>query len=192
MRCVPAIYGMDPGCCGRRRPAGTGPPPSRARRRMSCRRSARPRSPLRWPGFERNGSDTEMNPEKRAEIYRRLKAANPKPTTELNYQTPYELLVSVSLSAQATDKSVNAATERLFPVANTPAAILKLGEAGLKPYIKTIGLFNTKARNIVAAAKMLLELHGGEVPRDREALEALPGVGRKTANVVLNTAFGEP
>jgi endonuclease-3 len=133
-----------------------------------------------------------MNPAKRAEIYRRLKAANPKPTTELEYQTPYELLVSVTLSAQATDKSVNAATEKLYPVANTPAAILKLGEAGLKPYIKTIGLYNTKAKNIIAAAKMLLEQHGGEVPRDRAALEALPGVGRKTANVVLNTAFGEP
>ena len=133
-----------------------------------------------------------MTPEKRAEIYRRLKAANPRPTTELDYQTPYELLVSVVLSAQATDKSVNLATEKLFPVANTPAAIAALGEAGLKPYIKTIGLFNTKARNLVSAAKILLEKHGGEVPRDREALEALPGVGRKTANVVLNTAFGEP
>ena len=133
-----------------------------------------------------------MNPEKRAEIYRRLKAANPKPTTELEYQTPYELLVSVTLSAQATDKSVNAATEKLYPVANTPAAILALGEAGLKPYIKTIGLYNTKAKNIIAAARMLLEQHSGEVPRDRAALEALPGVGRKTANVVLNTAFGEP
>ena len=133
-----------------------------------------------------------MNPETRAEIYRRLKAANPRPTTELDYQTPYELLVSVVLSAQATDKSVNLATEKLFPVANTPATIAALGEAGLKPYIKTIGLFNTKARNLVVAAKILLEKHGGEVPRDRAALEALPGVGRKTANVVLNTAFGEP
>jgi endonuclease-3 len=133
-----------------------------------------------------------MNPEKRAEIYRRLKAATPKPTTELEYQSPYELLVSVTLSAQATDKSVNAATGKLYPVANTPSAILELGEAGLKPYIKTIGLYNTKAKNIIAAARILLEKHGGEVPRDREALEALPGVGRKTANVVLNTAFGEP
>ena len=133
-----------------------------------------------------------MTPKKRAEIFRRLQAANPKPTTELNYRTPYELLVSVALSAQATDKSVNLATAKLFPVANTPAAMLALGEAGLKPYIQTIGLFNTKARNIIAAAKQLLELHGGEVPRDRAALEALPGVGRKTANVVLNTAFGEP
>ena len=133
-----------------------------------------------------------MNPEKRAELYRRLKAANPRPATELAYRTPYELLVSVVLSAQATDKSVNLATEKLFPVANTPAAILALGEAGLKPYIKTIGLFNTKAKNLVAAAEILLERHGGQVPRDREQLEALPGVGRKTANVVLNTAFGEP
>jgi endonuclease-3 len=133
-----------------------------------------------------------MTPEKRAEIYRRLRAANPRPATELDYQTPYELLVSVVLSAQATDKSVNLATEKLFPVANTPAAIAALGEAGLRPYIKTIGLFNTKARNLVAAAKLLLQEHGGQVPREREALEALPGVGRKTANVVLNTAFGEP
>ncbi|HEU5398223.1 MAG TPA: endonuclease III [Gammaproteobacteria bacterium] len=133
-----------------------------------------------------------MNPGKRAEIYRRLKAANPAPTTELHYRTPYELLVAVSLSAQATDKSVNLATAKLFPVANTPAAMLALGETGLKGFIKTIGLFNTKAKNVIAAAKMLLESHGGEVPKDREALEALPGVGRKTANVVLNTAFGEP
>jgi len=133
-----------------------------------------------------------MSPEKRVEIYRRLRAAIPKPTTELQFRTPYELRVAVSLSAQATDKSVNLATARLFPVANTPAAMLALGETGLKEYIKTIGLFNTKAKNVVAAAKMLLESHGGEVPKDREALEALPGVGRKTANVVLNTAFGEP
>jgi endonuclease-3 len=133
-----------------------------------------------------------MTPAKRRKIFERLKAANPKPTTELNYRTPYELLVAVSLSAQATDKSVNLATTKLFPVANTPAAILALGETGLKDYIKTIGLFNTKARNVVAAARLLLEQHGGEVPRTREELEALPGVGRKTANVVLNTAFGEP
>ena len=133
-----------------------------------------------------------MNPEKRVEIFRRLQAANPAPTTELEYRTPYELLVSVTLSAQATDRSVNLATGKLFPVANTPAAILALGEAGLKPYIRTIGLFNTKARNIVAAARIIQEQHGGQVPPDRAALEALPGVGRKTANVVLNTAFGEP
>jgi endonuclease-3 len=133
-----------------------------------------------------------MTPAKRRKIFELLKASNPKPTTELNYRTPYELLVAVSLSAQATDKSVNLATAKLFPVANTPSAILALGETGLKDYIKTIGLFNTKARNVVAAARLLLEKHGGEVPRTREELEALPGVGRKTANVVLNTAFGEP
>jgi len=133
-----------------------------------------------------------MTSVKRRKIFERLKAANPRPTTELHYRTPYELLVAVSLSAQATDKSVNAATTRLFPIANTPAAILALGETGLKDYIKTIGLFNTKAKNVVAAARLLLERHDGEVPRTREELEALPGVGRKTANVVLNTAFGEP
>jgi len=133
-----------------------------------------------------------MNPEKRAAVYARLKRANPKPTTELVYRTPYELLVSVVLSAQATDVSVNKATTRLFPVANTPAAMLALGEALLKQHIRTIGLFNTKTRNIMAAAQILLEKHGGQVPRERSALEALPGVGRKTANVILNTAFGEP
>ena len=133
-----------------------------------------------------------MTPAKRRKIFERLKASNPKPTTELNYRTPYELLVAVSLSAQATDKSVNLATTKLFPVANTPSAILALGEIGLKDYIKTIGLFNTKAKNVINAARLLLEKHGGEVPRTREELEALPGVGRKTANVVLNTAFGEP
>ena len=132
-----------------------------------------------------------MTPAKRRKIFERLKAANPKPTTELHYRTPYELLVAVSLSAQATDKSVNLATAKLFPAANTPAAMLALGETGLKDYIKTIGLYNTKAKNLVAAARMLLERHGGEVPRSREELEALPGVGRKTANVMLNTAFGE-
>jgi endonuclease-3 len=133
-----------------------------------------------------------MTPAKRRKIFERLRASNPKPTTELRYSTPYELLVAVSLSAQATDKSVNLATARLFPAANTPSAMLALGENGLKDYIKTIGLFNTKARNVIAAARLLLEKHGGEVPRAREELEALPGVGRKTANVVLNTAFGEP
>ncbi|HEX7965777.1 MAG TPA: endonuclease III [Gammaproteobacteria bacterium] len=132
-----------------------------------------------------------MTPAKRRKIFERLKSANPKPTTELRYSTPYELLVAVSLSAQATDKSVNLATAKLFPAASTPAAILALGENGLKDYIKTIGLYNTKAKNVVAAARLLLEKHGGEVPRTREELEALPGVGRKTANVVLNTAFGE-
>ena len=133
-----------------------------------------------------------MTPGKRRKIFERLKAANPAPTTELTYRTPFELLVSVVLSAQATDVSVNKATARLFPVANTPQALVKLGEQGLKEYVKTIGLFNTKAKNLIALSRQLLERHGGEVPRAREALEALPGVGRKTANVVLNTAFGEP
>jgi endonuclease III len=126
------------------------------------------------------------------EFFARLRELDPKPRTELEYSSPYELLVAVSLSAQATDAGVNKATRRLFPVANTPAAIAALGVEGLKPYIASIGLFNTKAANVVAAARMLVEQHGGEVPRDRAALESLPGVGRKTANVVLNTAFGEP
>lgn len=133
-----------------------------------------------------------MNPDKRRAIYERLRAANPHPTTELNYSTSFELLVAVVLSAQATDIGVNKATARLFPVANTPAAILALGEDGLKQHIKTIGLYQTKAKNVIGLCRQLLEHHGGEVPRDRESLEALPGVGRKTANVVLNTAFGEP
>lgn len=133
-----------------------------------------------------------MNQQKRAEIFARLKRQNPKPTTELNYQSPFELLIAVILSAQATDKGVNKATARLFPVANTPRAIFELGEDGLKEYIKTIGLFNGKAANIHKTCGILLEQHDGEVPRDRKALEALPGVGRKTANVILNTAFGEP
>jgi endonuclease-3 len=133
-----------------------------------------------------------MNAARRHELYARLQAANPAPTTELKYATPFELLVSVVLSAQATDVGVNKATAKLFPAANTPAALVKLGERGLKRYIKTIGLFNTKAKNVIALSKQLLAQHGGEVPRTREALEALPGVGRKTANVVLNTAFGEP
>ena len=133
-----------------------------------------------------------MKAEQRRELFARLKELNPKPTTELEYSTPFELLVAVTLSAQATDVGVNKATRKLFPVANTPAAILALGEEGLKKYIATIGLFNAKAANVVAACRILVERHGGEVPRDRESLEALPGVGRKTANVVLNTAFGEP
>ncbi|KFL35492.1 endonuclease III [Arenimonas donghaensis] len=128
----------------------------------------------------------------RQELFARLSELNPKPTTELEYSSPFELLVAVTLSAQATDVGVNKATRRLFPVANTPAAILALGEEGLKKYISTIGLYNAKAANVVAACRILVEQHGGEVPRDRESLEALPGVGRKTANVVLNTAFGEP
>ncbi len=125
-------------------------------------------------------------------MFARFKVLNPTPTTELEYASPYELLVAVTLSAQATDVGVNKATRKLFAVANTPQAIAALGVDGLKPYIATIGLYNTKASNVVAAARQLIERHGGEVPRDRAALEALPGVGRKTANVVLNTAFGEP
>ena len=133
-----------------------------------------------------------MNKQKRTEIFRRLRSENPKPTTELNYTTPFELLVAVLLSAQATDKGVNKATAKLFPVANTPEAILALGEEGLKEYIKTIGLFNSKAANLIKTCKILIDKHNSEVPRTREELEALPGVGRKTANVILNTAFGEP
>ncbi len=133
-----------------------------------------------------------MNREKRTEIFRRLREANPEPTTELNYGSPFELLIAVILSAQATDVGVNKATARLFPVANTPQAILDLGEDGLKEYIKTIGLYNSKAKNIIATCRILLEKHGGGVPDNRQDLEALPGVGRKTANVVLNTAFGQP
>lgn len=133
-----------------------------------------------------------MNASKRAEIYRRLREGNPEPTTELAFNSPFELLVAVVLSAQATDISVNKATAKLYKVANTPRKMLDLGEEGVRAYIKTIGLFNTKARNVIALCQMLIEQHQGMVPRSREALEALPGVGRKTANVVLNTAFGEP
>lgn len=133
-----------------------------------------------------------MNALKRRQLYERLAESNPNPTTELKYQSPFELLVSVVLSAQATDVSVNKATAELFEVANTPDAILTLGEDRLKPYIQTIGLFNNKAKHIIGACSILVEQHGGQVPRDREALEALPGVGRKTANVILNTAFGIP
>ena len=133
-----------------------------------------------------------MNKEKRIEILKRLHAANPHPTTELNFSSPFELLIAVILSAQATDKGVNKATDKLFPIANTPQAILALGVDGLKEYIKTIGLFNSKAENIIKTCRDLIEKHNGEVPEDRAALEALAGVGRKTANVVLNTAFGHP
>jgi endonuclease-3 len=132
-----------------------------------------------------------VKPAKRRQIYERLARANPNPTTELRYTTPFELLVAVVLSAQATDLSVNKATVELFKVANTPQAMLDLGEVGLKDYIKTIGLFNSKAKNLVATCRALVTEHGGVVPRERDALEALPGVGRKTANVILNTAFGE-
>ena len=133
-----------------------------------------------------------MNAEKRREIFLRLHAANPHPTTELEYSTPFELLVAVMLSAQATDISVNAATRKLYPIANTPEAMLELGEEKFAQYIQRIGLYKTKARHVIETCRILIEQHNGEVPRTREALEALPGVGRKTANVILNTAFGEP
>jgi len=132
-----------------------------------------------------------MKPKQVQTFFERLQAIDPNPTTELSYATPFELLVAVVLSAQATDVGVNKATTRLFPAANTPKAILALGEDGLKEYIRTIGLFNSKASNIIKTCGILLEKHGGEVPRERAALEALPGVGRKTANVILNTAFGQ-
>lgn len=128
----------------------------------------------------------------REEFFRRLQSVNPEPHSELEYRNPFELLVAVILSAQATDASVNRATRKLFAVANTPEAIFDLGEAGMKSHIRAIGLFNSKAKHIIQACRLLLEHHGGKVPRDRAALEALPGVGRKTANVILNTAFGEP
>jgi endonuclease-3 len=133
-----------------------------------------------------------MNPAKRREIFLRLQAANPHPTTELEYSTPFELLVAVMLSAQATDVSVNAATRHLFPVANTPEKILALGEEKLREYIQRIGLYKTKARHVMQTCRLLVERHGGTVPQTRDELEALPGVGRKTANVILNTAFGQP
>ena len=133
-----------------------------------------------------------MNADKRRQIFERLAVAIPEPVTELAYNTPFELLIAVVLSAQATDKGVNKATRKLFPVANTPDGLLALGESGLKTYINTIGLFNSKARHIIGLCQNLLDQHNSEVPRERAALEALPGVGRKTANVILNTAFGQP
>ena len=133
-----------------------------------------------------------MNTFRRRELFQRLQAANPHPTTELTYRSPFELLIAVLLSAQATDKSVNQATATLFVVADSPQKMLALGEDGIKSHIRRIGLFTTKAKNILATCRLLLDKHAGEVPRDRAALESLPGVGRKTANVVLNTAFGEP
>jgi endonuclease-3 len=133
-----------------------------------------------------------MNKEQRTEIFKRFQQANPEPKTELEYSTPFELLAAVLLSAQATDKGVNIATRKLFAVANTPASIAALGVAGVEGYIKTIGLFRSKAKHLVQTAEILRDQHNGEVPADREALESLPGVGRKTANVVLNTAFGQP
>jgi len=133
-----------------------------------------------------------MNKQKRIEIFNRLRSENPHPTTELSYSNPFQLLVAVALSAQSTDVGVNKATRALFKKVKTPQAMLRLGEAGLKEHIKTIGLYNNKARNVIAACKLLVEQHGGKVPNQRAALEALPGVGRKTANVILNTAFGQP
>ncbi|EAS40322.1 endonuclease III [Photobacterium profundum] len=133
-----------------------------------------------------------MNNQKRTQILERLRAENPHPETELKWSSPFELLIAVLLSAQATDVSVNKATDKLYPIANTPQAIYDLGVEGVKTYIKTIGLFNSKAENVIKTCKILLDKHNGEIPEDREALEALPGVGRKTANVVLNTAFGWP
>jgi endonuclease-3 len=133
-----------------------------------------------------------LNPQKRRAIFERLRAANPDPRSELEHQSPFELLVAVVLSAQATDKGVNKATEKLFPVARTPAAMVKLGVEGLIPYVQSIGLYRNKAKNVVALSEILLRDHRGKVPADREALEKLPGVGRKTANVVLNVAFGQP
>nr|WP_198983953.1 endonuclease III [Herbaspirillum sp. ASV7] len=133
-----------------------------------------------------------MNPSKRREIFERLRQANPTPTTELEYSTPFELLIAVLLSAQATDVSVNKATRKLYPVANTPEQLYRMGVEQLMPYIQTIGLYRTKAKNVIETCRILIEQHGGEVPQTREELEALPGVGRKTANVVLNTAFGHP
>ena len=133
-----------------------------------------------------------MNKNKRSEIFQKLKAQNTEPTTELNYSTPFELLIAVVLSAQATDVGVNKATRKLYPVANTPEAIYALGLDGLKTYIRTIGLYNTKANNIIKTCKLLIDEHESQVPEDRNALEKLPGVGRKTANVILNTAFGQP
>jgi endonuclease III len=133
-----------------------------------------------------------MNPKKRRAIFETLQSLNPHPTTELEHESPFELLISVMLSAQATDVSVNKAMRRMYPVANTPAKVLALGEEGVTEYIKTIGLYRTKAKNVIATCRILVEQYGGEVPDNREALEALPGVGRKTANVILNTAFGHP
>jgi endonuclease III len=131
-----------------------------------------------------------MHPARRKAIFRRLQQANPEPATELLYDSPFELLVAVMLSAHTTDKSVNAATRKLFPVANTPQALVRLGEDGVKPYLRTVGLYNAKSKNLIGLSRQILELHEGKVPADREALEALPGVGRKTASIILNTVFG--
>jgi len=160
--------------------------------KAASRKTAAKKTASRTSSAKTARSPARLTPAQIDAMFSRLAELNPKPTTELEYATPYELLVAVTLSAQATDVGVNKATRKLFPAANTPAKIAALGVEGLKPYIATIGLFNTKAANVVAMAQQLLDKHGGEVPRDRAALEALPGVGRKTANVVLNTAFGEP
>lgn len=150
------------------------------------------KTPAKKAAAKRPARASLLTREQIVEMFTRLRELNPSPTTELEYKTPFELLVAVILSAQATDVGVNKATRRLYSVANTPRAILALGEEGLKKYIASIGLFNAKAKNVIAACRILVDRYGGEVPRDRVALEALPGVGRKTANVVLNTAFGEP
>ncbi len=160
-----------------------------AKKTTASKRPARKATPAK-AGTARGSK--RMSAAQVLEMFTRLRELNPHPTTELEYNTPFELLVAVTLSAQATDVGVNKATRKLFPVANTAQAILALGEEGLKRYIATIGLFNAKARNVIAACAILVEKYGGEVPADRAALEALPGVGRKTANVVLNTAFGQP
>lgn len=168
-----------------------------ARRRASIATAASPAVRHEYPGGILPAETAfikliRVNPQKRRAIYERLQAANPHPTTELEYRSPFELLIAVVLSAQATDKSVNLATRQLFPMANTPATIVALGQEKLERYISRIGLYRSKAKNVLETCRLLLERHGGDVPRDRASLEALPGVGRKTANVVLNTAFGQP
>src|SRR5438046_3041765 len=171
------------------RPCPSNHPRVRPRRKLSPRRSPARAPDAQWPETVR--ADT-MNPQKRRAIFERFRAADPHPKSELEHHSPFELLVAVVLSAQATDKGVNKATAKLFPKIRTPAAVVKLGVDGLIPYVQSIGLFRNKAKNIVALAEILVREHGGKVPANREALEKLPGVGRKTANVVLNVAFGEP
>jgi endonuclease-3 len=181
--------------------SGRRPPAGRTTARKAAKAARDPATPearkpakavARKPAKATVDARCAMPPAAREALFARLAAANPEPQSELDWTTPYELLVAVVLSAQATDKGVNKATAKLFPVANTPAAIAALGVDGLIPYVQTIGLFRNKAKNVVALSRQLIELHGGEVPRDAAALEALPGVGRKTANVVRNVAFGEP